>query len=274
MAAEASGAYVVDGAGVLSRGERVRVAEQLESLERDTGLQVRVYTFGGDAGGVRPGSLNETAPDPRQAVRDALRANFGERGQDDRRVVVVEDVSASNVLDFQVSNAVKGAGQAGQEDGLLPPSFWIEMQARFGNMFYVREHGVDGALLDAVSAIDLCGRKPGGCGFVPGVDSGLQGITQACCAFAGAVMGTSLRGGRNGKLSLKWLLVFSPLWGTLLAFYGIGPLVVRDAEPSMIVYHGAITLLAAGLFLLTPVFGRAPVNSSDDDDDNDKTLLQ
>ena len=72
-------------------------------------------------------------PFSKGGVRDALRANFGERSQDDRRVVVVEDVSASNVLDFQVSNAVKGAGQAGQEDGLLPPSFWIEMQARFGN---------------------------------------------------------------------------------------------------------------------------------------------
>jgi len=177
------------------------------------------------------------------------------------------------VLDFQVSNAVKGAGQAGQEDGLLPPSFWIEMQARFGNMFYVREHGVDGALLDAVSAIDACGRKPGGCGFVPGVDSGLQGITQACCAFAGAVMGTSLRGGRGGKLSPKWLLVFSPLWGTLLAFYGIGPLVVRDAEPSLIAYHAAITLLAAGLFLLTPVFGKTAVEIADDEDGGDNNSL-
>ena len=37
----------------------------------------------------------------------------------------------------------------------MPRLFWVELQTRFGNQYYVKDHGEDGAVLDAVSYTHL-----------------------------------------------------------------------------------------------------------------------
>lgn len=52
----------------------------------------------------------------------------------------------------------------------LKRPWWLELQSRYGNMFYVREQGESAAVVNAVSAITYCLDKgPGGCPVVPGV---------------------------------------------------------------------------------------------------------
>jgi hypothetical protein len=51
-----------------------------------------------------------------------------------------------------------------------------------------------------------------------------------------------------------WVLLFAPLWGTLLFSFGLGPLVVRGAAPADLATNVAAFAAAAFLFRLSPLF--------------------
>ena len=50
----------------------------------------------------------------------------------------------------------------------MPRIFWVELQTRFGNQFYVRDNGEDGAILASIKAVETCLDR-GGCEVVPGL---------------------------------------------------------------------------------------------------------
>ena len=47
--------------------------------------------------------------------------------------------------------------------------FWTELQARYGNLFYVRDEGEQSSVLNSVAALTTCLAKPEGCTVVPGI---------------------------------------------------------------------------------------------------------
>ena len=68
-------------------------------------------------------------------------------------------VGGGNLLAFSIGDDVYE---------LLPRNFWIELQTRFGNMYYIREHGENNAIVEALESVKGCLLK-NGCNAVPGL---------------------------------------------------------------------------------------------------------
>lgn len=126
---------VIDLEKFLTSGQRKRINQQLETLQKDTGVKVRL--------------LCQRYPDtPGMAIKDFW-------GVDDKTVVIVADkgppnvkqVATRNLLNFNVGEGLKLA---------LPPAFWNRLQSKFGSIFYIRENGEDQAIIAAVNTIDQC----------------------------------------------------------------------------------------------------------------------
>ena len=78
---------------------------------------------------------------------------------DERSLLLVADPRGGNLLNFNVGEAYFA---------LMPRLFWVELQTRFGNQYYVRDNGEDGAILEAISSVENCLNR-GGCQVVPGL---------------------------------------------------------------------------------------------------------
>ena len=137
----------------------------LANLEKDTGFRVRV--------------LCQACPNtPGLAVRDHW--SVGKEDQkDDKYVILVVDEfgGKGNVLNFNVGEGVKFA---------LPNLFWTRLQGKHGSTFFVKENGIDLAIVNAVEAIVTCLRSEDGfCVNAP--DSGVSmkslGVQAHCCAM-------------------------------------------------------------------------------------------
>jgi len=102
---------IIDLNRSLTDVQEMALAQELEQFEQEHGWKLRVVT-----------QYDRT---PGKAVKDFW-------GLDDRSVLLVADPRGGNLLSFNVGDAVYEK---------MPRLFWIELQARFGNMFYVREHG-------------------------------------------------------------------------------------------------------------------------------------
>ncbi|KAI8464485.1 MAG: TLP18.3, Psb32 and MOLO-1 founding proteins of phosphatase-domain-containing protein [Monoraphidium minutum] len=133
---------VIDVAGFLAPSEEKRIAAEVESLERDTGIKLRV--------------LAQNYPEtPGLAVRDYWSV-------DDNTVVFVADPTFANLVNINV-----GAGL----DLEVPQSFWSRLAGKYGNKFYWQGKGEATAITNTVSAIDTCLREPPGrqkCAIVQG----------------------------------------------------------------------------------------------------------
>ena len=79
----------------------------------------------------------------------------------------------------------------------LPRLFWVELQTRFGNQYYVKDHGEDGAVIDAINAVEICLEK-GGCKVVPGVPKE-QYIWTLCTSLLGGLVAGFSAAPRKGK---------------------------------------------------------------------------
>jgi hypothetical protein len=93
---------------------RVSLEGALSCCYRDTGYRLRILT-----------KINYT-----QGDMNAARAKWGMNNQ---TILLVFDPTAPNVFGYDYIG----------DDVLLGPlrrPFWIELQSRFGNMFYVREN--------------------------------------------------------------------------------------------------------------------------------------
>jgi len=122
----------------LTSGQAKRMDALLTNLEKDTGFRLRV--------------LCQNYPEtPGLAIRDYW--SLGKEDQkDDKYVVLVVDQfnGKGNVLNFNVGEGVKLN---------LPNIFWTRLQGKYGNTFFVKENGIDLAIVNAVESIAGCLRS-------------------------------------------------------------------------------------------------------------------
>lgn len=135
------GRNVIQVEKYLATNQVKNLEEVLSRLEQDTGFRLRVLT-------------QRYPVTPGLAIRDYWKLGE-EGGGDDKYIVMVVDEfgGKGNPLNFNVGEGVKFA---------LPNVYWTRLQGKFGNTFYVRENGLDVALLTAIDSIVNCLRSEDG----------------------------------------------------------------------------------------------------------------
>lgn len=222
---------VIDLGKFLNDFQETELDQSLNKFEQKTGWKLRVLT--------------QVDVTPGRAVKEFW-------GLNNRSVMLVADSSSGNLLNFNVGDAVYA---------LLPRTFWIELQSRYGNKFYVREKGQDQAILSSVNAIVGC-LEQDGCVVVPGLPQEQWLLTLVTSILGGIIFGFAGQPRKEGEIfAWKWALVLSPLWGMLLISFGIGPVVTRTSEWLPIVRNLA-GFVGGGVFAyLIPAPKRNPKTS-------------
>jgi len=165
---------IVDLANYLPAKQEEALIRDIETFQGETGWKMRVLT---------------------QYDRSPGRAVINFWGLDDKSILLVADGRGGNLLSFSIGDAVYE---------FLPRTFWIELQARFGNMYFVRENGENNAIVQSLDTVKGCLVK-GGCAVVPGLPRE-QWILTLITSIVGA------------------------LWFILFVAFGIGPVVTRTSE--------------------------------------------
>ena len=191
---------IIDLAKALSEKQRLDLETSLNSYEQETGWKIRV--------------LSQYEKTPGLAVKDYW-------GLDETSLLIVADPRGGNLLSFNVGDAYFA---------LMPRIFWVELQTRFGNQFYVRDNGEDGAILASIKAVETCLDR-GGCEVVPGLPQEQWQWTLLTSLLGGIIAGfaASPRKG-NESFSIGWLLLLSPLWIMLFGIFGIAPVITRTND--------------------------------------------
>ena len=219
---------IIDLAKALTGEQEATLAKELESFEAETGWKLRVLT-----------QFERT---PGIAVKDYW-------GLDDHSVLLVADPRGGNLLNFSVGDDFFP---------LMPRTFWIELQTRFGNQFFVREHGEDQSILEALDSIKLCLRQ-GGCKVVPGLPPEQWILTLITSIVGGVVCGFAAKPRKEGQIvAWQWALIFSPLWGILFIAFGIGPVITRTSDWLPLFRNVAGFMVGALAAFLVPVLSRSP----------------
>jgi hypothetical protein len=191
---------VIDLARLLTDGQRGDLEAELLDFERTSGWKLRVLT-----------QYDRT---PGLAVREFW-------GLDDRSLLLIADERGGNLLNFNVGEALFA---------LMPRTFWVELQTRFGNQFYVREHGGDAAILDSLHAVKGC-LNIGGCQVVPGLPQEQWLLTLATSVLGGVIAGIAAFPRQKDRLiAWGWVLLLSPLWVILFGVFGVAPIITRTQE--------------------------------------------
>jgi hypothetical protein len=191
---------VIDLGKFLTDSEESALDQKLTEFEKQTGWKLRVLT-----------QVDRT---PGRAVKEFW-------GLDETSVMLIADARGRNILNFSVGDAVYP---------LLSRTFWIELQSRYGNQFYVREHGQDQAILSAIDAIAVCLDRDG-CSVVPGIPPEQWVLTLITSIVGGFIFGFAGHPRKEGEIfAWKWALIFTPLWGMLFISFGLGPVVTRTSE--------------------------------------------
>jgi TPM domain len=222
---------VVDLAKTLTDAQEQRLASDLNKFEADTGWKLRVLT-----------QFDRT---PGSAVKEYW-------GLDKKSILLVADARGGNILNFSVGDAVYD---------LLPRTFWIELQTRFGNQFFVRDNGEDQAILSAIDSLKLC-LAQGGCRVVPGLPREQWILTLVTSIVGGVVFGFAAQPRKEGQgFAWQWALIFSPLWGILFIAFGIGPVVTRTSDWLPLLRNFMGFGIGALVAYLTPLLGRSASES-------------
>lgn len=218
---------VIDLAKFLTSEQETALATDLATFEQETGWKLRVLT-----------QFDRT---PGTAVKDYW-------GLDDHSLLLVADPRGGNILNFSVGDDFYP---------LMPRVFWIELQTRYGNQFYVRENGEDQAIIGALESVKTCIRQ-GGCQVVPGLPQEQWILTLITSIVGGVVCGFAAHPRKEGQvISWQWMLIFSPLWGILFIAFGIGPVVSRTADWLPLFRNVAGFLIGALVAFLSPTFTRS-----------------
>ena len=218
---------IIDLAKSLTSVQEERLSEELKEFEAETGWKLRVLT-----------QYDRT---PGLAVKEFW-------GLDDKSVLLVADSRGGNILNFNVGDAVYP---------LLTRTFWVELQTRFGNLYFVREEGEDQAILQSLGSIETCLRQ-GGCRVVPGLPREQWILTLITSVLGGIICGFAAQPRRKEQIfAWQWALIFSPLWGILFIAFGIGPVVTRTSEWLPLVRNIAGFLIGALVAYLSPVLNRS-----------------
>lgn len=221
---------VVDLANALTVSQEESLATDLDAFEQETGWRLRVLT-----------QFDRT---PGLAVKDYWKL-------DDHSLLLVADPRGGNLLNFSVGDDFYP---------LMPRTFWIELQTRFGNQFYVRENGEDQSILQALESVKTCLRR-GGCQVVPGLPREQWILTLITSIVGGLVCGFAAQPRKEGQIiAWQWMLIFSPLWSILFIAFGIGPVVTRTSEWLPLFRNVAGFLVGALVAYLSPFISRAPAS--------------
>jgi energy-converting hydrogenase Eha subunit A len=223
---------VIDLADSLTDVQQETLAKQLDEFAAETGWKLRVLT-----------QFDRT---PGRAVKQFW-------GLDDHSVLLIADPRGGNLLNFSVGDDLFE---------LLPRTFWIELQTRYGNQFFVRENGEDGSILGAIESLENCLRQ-GGCQVVPGLPREQWLLTLITSVVGGAVFGFAAQPREPGKpFSWQWALIFSPLWGILFIAFGIGPVVTRTTDWLPLMRNVAGFVLGALVAYLSPMFNSSSTSET------------
>ena len=191
---------VVDLANYIPELQEESLIEELKEFEVETGWKLRVLT---------------------QYEKSPGRAVIKFWNLDDQSILLVADGKGGNLLAFSVGNDVYD---------LLPRTFWIELQTRFGNMYYVREHGENNSIVTAMETVQDC-LADGGCLVVPGLPREQWILTLITSVVGGVVFGLAALPRKEGQVfAWQWVLIISPLWGILFLAFGMGPVLTRTSD--------------------------------------------
>jgi energy-converting hydrogenase Eha subunit A len=222
---------VIDLADSLASVQQDELDQALADFEAETGWKLRVLT-----------QFDRT---PGRAVKDFW-------GLDDHSVLLVADPRGGNLLNFSVGDDLYE---------LLPRTFWIELQTRYGNQFFVRDNGEDRSIISALESIEVCLRR-GGCQVVPGLPREQWILTLITSLIGGVVLGFAAQPRESGQIvAWQWALIFSPLWGILFIAFGLGPVVTRTADWLPVVRNVAGFALGALVAYLSPILGNTSTTS-------------
>lgn len=214
---------VIDLANALTDTQQDELDQHLQDFEAETGWKLRVLT-----------QFDRT---PGRAVKDFW-------GLDDRSVMLVADPRGGNLLNFSVGDALYD---------LLPRTFWIELQTRYGNQFFVRDNGEDSSIIQALQSIETCLRQ-GGCNVVPGLPREQWILTLITSVLGGIVCGFAAHPRKPGQvIAWQWALIFSPLWGILFIAFGIAPVITRTADWLPLLRNVAGFAMGALVAFLSPM---------------------
>ncbi len=223
---------IIDLAKSLTSVQEERLSEELKQFEAETGWKLRVLT-----------QYDRT---PGLAVKDFW-------SLDDKSVLLVADSRGGNILNFNVGDAIYP---------LLPRTFWVELQTRFGNLYFVREQGEDQSILQSLKSIETCLRQ-GGCRVVPGLPREQWILTLITSVLGGIICGFAAQPRRKGEIfAWQWALIFSPLWGILFIAFGIGPVVTRTSEWLPLFRNISGFLIGALVAYLSPVLSRSSTSET------------
>lgn len=218
---------VIDLGRFLTDSEELALDQKLTEFEDKTGWKLRVLT-----------QVDRT---PGRAVKEFW-------GLDNASVMLVADSRGRNLLNFSVGDAVYP---------LLSRGFWIELQSRYGNQFYVREQGYSQSILSSIDAIATC-LDQDGCIAVPGIPQEQWILTLITSIVGGIIFGFAGHPRKEGEIfAWKWALIFTPLWGMLFISFGLGPVVTRTSEWVPIVRNVAGFIGGAVVAYLIPSPKRA-----------------
>ncbi len=221
---------IIDLADFLPQLQEEALINKLESLEAETGWKLRVLT-----------QYDQT---PGRAVRKFW-------GLNDKSILLVADSRGGNLLAFNVGDAVYD---------FLPRTFWVELQTRFGNIFYVRDNGENTSIVSALETVEGCLRQ-GGCNFVPGLPQEQWILTFITSLVGGLICGFAAvpsKSNPNQLVAWQWALIFSPLWGILFIAFGIGPVVTRTSEWLPLFRNILAFVIAALVAYLSPTLSGFP----------------
>jgi hypothetical protein len=217
---------VVDLGNYLPKIQEEALVKDIEAFEEETGWKLRVLT---------------------QYERSPGRAVINFWGLDDKSILLVADGRGGNLLAFSIGDAVYD---------LLPRTFWIELQARFGNMYYVREHGENNAITASLDTVKGCLVK-GGCKVVPGLPREQWILTLVTSIVGGLVFGFAGIPRKEGQaFAWQWVLIMSPLWFILFIAFGIGPVVTRTSEWLPLFRNFMGFALGATVAFISPFFNQ------------------
>ena len=235
---------VVDTARLIPDGKEPALAARIRALEADK-----------EAGGFRVRLATRFRDDPAAPTDEDLRKAWR---PDPRTVVVLADPSSPNML-----RILPGEGTGAK----LSRGFYLELAARFGNLFVRREDGGDGAALEkAMDTLLACLESDAGCQVVPGLPDDQRNLTTVFAAAAGFVAGFASRVRPFSTSANKpWtgLLLFAPLWGTLLVNFGLAPILVRTDDRLPLLANLAVFAAGVALFRASPLFAGEPGRDRD-----------
>ena len=226
---------VIDLAKILTDQQRERLEGHLNRFEQRTGWKLRVLT-----------QYDRT---PGLAVK-----NFW--GLDERSLLLVADERGGNLLNFNVGDALYA---------LMPRTYWVELQTRFGNQYYVRDHGQDAAIEDSLAAVETCLER-GGCQVVPGLPQEQWILTLVTSILGGLIVGFAAYPRKpEHTVEWAWVLLLSPLWVILFGVFGVAPIVTRtnDLLPLLRNLLGFSGAIAAAYLIAQNTVGKARLKDAD-----------